>query len=131
MSARFLLDTHVWLWLQSDVDQIGKKTLRALRGAELFFSVASAWEITIKIANGKLELPESVDAYIASRISADKLQVLEITLAHTAAASQLPPIHRDPFDRLLVAQAGVHGLTLLTADETVMRYEVSTRDATL
>lgn len=90
---------------------------------EVRFSVASAWEIAIKVSLGKLTLPR--DADIQAELARDRFEALPIELPHVAAVSKLPVHHRDPFDRILVAQAQVEDLTLVTADAALAQYGVS------
>lgn len=92
------------------------------------FSAASAWEIAIKSAIGKLEVPAG--SSISRELELDGFTQLPVTIAHADAVRQLPPLHRDPFDRMLVAQALVEGLTIVTADEALRAYGVAVVDAT-
>ncbi|MBO0351051.1 type II toxin-antitoxin system VapC family toxin, partial [Phormidium pseudopriestleyi FRX01] len=86
------------------------------------FSVASIWEIAIKVANGKLPLPEPIDTYIDSRIALLDMRILEIKAGHVLRAAALPLYHKDPFDRLLIAQAPLEDMTLLSADIMFRKY---------
>jgi len=92
---------------------------------DLVLSAATAWEIAIKHANGQLELPDRPEAYVALRMGLDDLDPLPIELSHALRAGTLPPIHRDPFDRLLVAQSQLEELPILTPDPNIARYRVS------
>ena len=92
---------------------------------DLVLSAATAWEIAIKHANGQLELPDHPEAYVALRMGLDDLDPLPIELSHALRAGTLPPIHRDPFDRLLVAQSQLEELPILTPDPNIARYRVS------
>lgn len=126
---RLLLDTHVWLWWQAGDRRLGAEAVRAIgQAAEVRFSAVSAWEVAIKSAIGKLVLPSGAD--VAAELERDGFQTLAVELAHAEALRGLPPLHRDPFDRMLVAQALVEGLTLVTADPALARYGVPTVDAT-
>jgi PIN domain nuclease of toxin-antitoxin system len=126
---RLLLDTHVWLWWQADDSRLGPAARRYLASArEVRFSAASAWEIAIKCAIGKLTLPKNAD--IEYELERDGFVPLSVDIAHTDAVRTLPALHRDPFDRLLVAQALAEGLTIITADPDLARYDVSVVDAT-
>lgn len=119
--ARLLLDTHVWLWWQADDRRLAKVARAAIaRAAEVYVSAASAWEMAIKIALGKLEAPEDV----AEAVDAGGFRELPVHFRHVAALRTLPAHHRDPFDRLLLAQARVDGLTLVTADPALPPYGV-------
>ena len=89
-----------------------------------WLSAASAWEIAIKHALGKLPLPEPPAIYVPERMRLSGFEGLAVTHAHALAVADLPPHHRDPFDRILVAQAGVEGLTLVTADAALEPYDV-------
>jgi PIN domain nuclease of toxin-antitoxin system len=123
---RVLLDTHSWLWMRAEPERLSEASRQLLRNpeSELFFSAASAWEIAIKFAAGKLRLPQPPVAFVVQRLAEDRLGALPILHAHALHAGELPPHHRDPFDRLLVAQARIEGLTLLTADRELAKYDV-------
>jgi PIN domain nuclease of toxin-antitoxin system len=119
---RLLLDTHVLLWWLADHPALSKQA-RALiaNEPEVFASAASAWEIAIKRALGKLEAPED----LLSALEAGGIRRLPIDFQHAAVAGALPRHHDDPFDRMLVAQAQREGLTLLTSDSHTSRYAVA------
>jgi len=108
------------------IDRAARRTIRA--AAEVRFSAASAWEIAIKSALGKLTLPP--DADIAQELERDGFVPLPVEIVHADGVRALPPLHRDPFDRLLVAQAQADGLTLVTADPALAGYGVPVVDAT-
>ncbi|GAA3116623.1 type II toxin-antitoxin system VapC family toxin [Planomonospora alba] len=117
---RLLLDTHVILWWLTD-DETLSGEIKDLIDTEVdvFVSAATIWEVGIKQALGKLapaDLPE--------KILACELRELPVTPAHALAAARLPALHRDPFDRMLVAQARCEGLTLVTRDEEIQKYDV-------
>lgn len=122
---RILLDTHIFLWLQTEPERLGAH-LVAVEDArtELVVSAASSWEIAIKHGLGRLPLPEPPERYVPERIRALAAEGLAITHSHALAVAQLPRLHRDPFDRLLVAQAGLLDLAILTADPDVAQYPV-------
>jgi PIN domain nuclease of toxin-antitoxin system len=121
-----LLDAHVLLWLLAgERDRFGRRTLAALRDRPSLVSAASIWEIAIKRSLGKLKAPPDVVATVASR----GLRLLSITALHAAHVAELPDLHRDPFDRLLVAQAHLESLTIVTADRAFARYRVAVLDA--
>ncbi len=90
---------------------------------EIWFSVVNVWEMVIKIGSGKLVMPNPPHA-IAVRQIANRLRLLDVTLAHVLGVGMLPPVHRDPFDRLLVSQARAEGLTLVSSDPLVAQYPV-------
>lgn len=122
-----LIDTHMFLFLMSESDRVPADVRRAIDDAEhRFFSVASVWEMSIKTAIGKLRLPEPLNRFVPSRMSAMLVRSLPITEAHAIRVASLAPIHRDPFDRLLVAQALEESLTIVTLDPQIARYGVAT-----
>ena len=96
---------------------------------ELVLSAVSAWEITIKHALGRIDLPADPVEYVTSRMAQTAVVPLAITHAHALHVARLPPLHRDPFDRLLVAQAQLEGLSVLTTDRQLAAYDVSIIDA--
>lgn len=118
---RLLLDTHVFLWVRTDDRRLSPEVRRAIVEADVVLvSAASAWEMTIKAALGQIELRASV----TDGIRDPGFQELLITAVHAEAVAHLPRLHGDPFDRLLVAQASLLGLTLVTADAAVRAYPV-------
>lgn len=122
---RLLLDTSVFLYLAAEPERVPKKMRDAIDSAsERYLSAASAWEIAIKSGLGKLKLPASPKDYVAARMAELMLAPLNIKHGHAAAVFDLPWHHRDPFDRLLIAQAVVEHLTLATLDKKFKRYRV-------
>lgn len=123
---KYLLDTHCWLWLQTDRGRFDAGLLETLADAatERCLSAASVWEIAIKYAIGKLPLPEPPAIYVPERLRLSGFASLPITHVHALAAAGLPPHHRDLFDRVMVAQARIEGLTLVTADAVLAAYDV-------
>ena len=123
-----LLDTHTFLWLQTGPKRIPRELLADLERAEqLFLSTASAWEISIKCALGKLSLPESASVYVPDRMRRSGIDAVAVELPHALAAGELPMHHRDPFDRVLVAQATLLNLPLASADTQLDAYGVDRR----
>jgi PIN domain nuclease of toxin-antitoxin system len=117
---RYLLDSHILLWLDSGNDRITPSLLNRLRYAEQsYLSAATAWELSLKIAGGKLRLRTP----IATMLARFRLVELPVSICHGDCAAHLPLHHRDPFDRMLVAQAMVEGLILVTGDRLLLRYE--------
>lgn len=126
---RLLLDTHVWLWWQANDSRLGVITRQLLANAsEVHVSAASVWEIAIKVALGKLTLP--ADADVEAELSACGFLALPVQIVHANQVRSLLPLHRDPFDRLLIAQAQVEELTLVTADPALAAYGATVVDAT-
>ena len=124
---RLLLDTHVLLWSLSEPGKLSGRTREALEDAinEVFVSAVSGWEIAVKRALGKLEAPDDLEAGIMGH----GFLPLNLTFAHAEHAGALPPHHGDPFDRLLVAQAQIEGLVLVTGDARISLYGVRTMTA--
>lgn len=123
---KLLVDTQCWLWMLSDPDRLSRRARRliGMPGRKLYLSAASAWEIAIKHGLGKLELPADPVEYVMSRLERSGMIPLPIKHLHALGVARLPPHHRDPFDRLLVAQAQVEELTLLTSDRQLESYDV-------
>lgn len=124
---RLLLDTHVFLWLLAEPERLGNHigSLQDPRN-QLFFSAASSWEIAFKAQLGRLDLPDDPKRYVPERMRAIGTEPLPVQHTHALAVGELPPLHRDPFDRLLVAQARDLRLRIVTADSQIARYEVET-----
>jgi len=124
--ARILLDTHCWLWLLAEPSRFSPRTLKTVSSGEteLFLSAASLWEVAIKHDLGKLKLPEEPAVYMPAKMTELAVQELAITGAHALAAGSLPRHHADPFDRLILAQAKIEGLSLLSSDRIFVRYGV-------
>jgi len=130
--VKLLLDTHCWLWAEREPKKLGPRTRALLTNLEheVYLSVASAWEIVLKVSKEKLRLPSDAATYVRSRLRRSHILALDISLDHVLALSSLPILHRDPFDRILVAQAQTDGMTLVTADREIPRYNVFIQDAT-
>jgi len=124
---RALLDTNVFLWFDLEQQRLspGARDFIADGTNDLVLSAATAWEIAIKHAKGQLKLPDQPEVYVALRMGLDDLDPLPIELSHALRAGTLPTIHRDPFDRLLVAQSQLEDLPILTPDPNIARYRVS------
>ena len=125
---RVLLDTHAFLWAATDDPRLSTfaRDLISDRAYDALLSAASAFEIAVKAARGRLELPDDTATYLTTRIAAFGLVTLPITVEHAVEAGCLPAIHADPWDRLLVAQARVEAIPILTADTMIRRYDVET-----
>ncbi|MCK6527953.1 type II toxin-antitoxin system VapC family toxin [Myxococcota bacterium] len=119
---RLLLDTHAFLWWCGDDPRLVPAAREAIRqsDADVWVSAASAWEIAIKAALGRLSLPGSV----AEAAEASGFRQLPVSFAHAELVGELPPIHADPFDRLLIAQAQVEDLVLVTHDGMLLDYGI-------
>jgi PIN domain nuclease of toxin-antitoxin system len=120
-ASRLLLDTHIFLWWRGEPSRLIPTVVSRIATADLVFvSVASAWEVAIKRSLGRLDLADSMEAGVI----ASGFEKLLISFSHAERAAALPPHHRDPFDRMLVAQAQGEGLTLVTRDRRLEPYDV-------
>ncbi|MEA5419712.1 type II toxin-antitoxin system VapC family toxin [Spirulina sp. CCNP1310] len=124
---KLLLDTQCWLWWFAQPEKLNDNAIEMIAEEtnEIWFSVASVWEIAIKVSIGKLPLPDPIDHYIPSRINALGAKSLTITNSHALQIATLPLYHRDPFDRILIAQAQIENMTLVSADSKFNQYPVS------
>ena len=125
---RILLDTQCWLWMAAAPERLSAhaRSLVEASDHELFLSAASVWEIAIKHSLGKLRLPEPPARYVPARLDRLGVTSLPIEQGHALHAATLPRHHRDPFDRILVAQAQLEDLPILTADRVFAAYQVKT-----
>jgi PIN domain nuclease of toxin-antitoxin system len=121
-----LLDTHAFLWWVADAPELSRRARRALANAETgcWLSLASCWEIAIKRSLGKLSIDGGIERFVSEQLAANGFRLLEIDLDDVARVANLPFHHRDPFDRLLVAQALRRDLRLVTADRAFAAYGV-------
>lgn len=120
-ASRLLLDTHIFLWWRGEPARLAPEVRSRIASADIVFvSAASAWEAAIKVSLGRLELPDSIEAGVL----ASGFEKLLITFSHAERAAGLPTHHRDPFDRMLVAQAQAEGLILVTHDRLLESYDV-------
>ena len=122
----YLLDTQVWLWLLTTPERLDTASLEIVSEPEsvLLLSAASTWEIAIKAGLGTLTLSEPPASYVPRAMERSRVRPLPVTVAHSLQVAELPLHHRDPFDRLLVAQAQLESLTLITADRALAAYDV-------
>lgn len=123
---RVLLDTHVLLWWLQDSARLqpATKAIFQTPNCELLWSAASTWELAIKVQLAKLRLDRPVHEFVATVMTAQGLTALPVQHVHAAQVAELPLLHRDPFDRLLVAQAAVEGIPLVTADTRLAAYGI-------
>lgn len=123
---RLLVDTQCWLWMSLAPERFSPRARRIVEDTShtLYLSAASAWEISIKHGLGRLHLPEPPATYVPSRLAALGVHPLAIEPTHALRVSALPPLHRDPFDRILVAQGQEENLVILTADRAIEAYDV-------
>jgi PIN domain nuclease of toxin-antitoxin system len=123
---RFLLDTHVFLWFVLNDAQLSPKALQLIVEPthDILISPASYWELAIKVSLGKYQIPGSFQVWMEQQIAANAFQILPITIAHAATVTTLPFHHRDPFDRLLIAQALTEKIAIVSADRVFNSYSV-------
>lgn len=123
---KVLLDTHTFLWWNTEDPLLSVHAKEIIEDGrnEVYLSAASVWEIVIKTAKGRLVLPESPGKYISSRMNYYRFRSLPILISHAAQVHELPPIHSDPFDRMLIAQSLIESLALVTKDENIRRYDL-------
>ena len=124
--SRLLLDTHAFLWWISDDPRLSPAAREAIAdgASEVFLSAVSVWEMVIKMGLGRLELPEDLESFLARQLQVNGFRPLAMTLPHALAVRHLPDVHKDPFDRLLVAQAQHEELVLVSGDAALRRYPV-------
>jgi PIN domain nuclease of toxin-antitoxin system len=125
---RYLIDTHCWLWWHIDPDQLSRTVFNLIENGDtkILFSVVSAWEISLKFTLDKLDLPLPPDQYIPTRLAQSYMEILPIQLGHTLKVGGLAHHHKDPFDRLLIAQAEEEDLVVITHDEQFDKYPIET-----
>ena len=121
-----LLDTHVFLWWNTEPEKLSKRAYDAIENGEreIYFSAASAWEIAIKYAKGLLELPDNAESFVLTRVRSRGFRPMPVEISHALHTYHLPMHHQDPFDRLLVSQAQLESLAIVTADPSIARYDV-------
>ena len=121
-----LLDTHAFLWWITDNPMLSSHVCKIISDGrnELFFSAASGWEIAIKAQLGRIKIPDKPEIFISEQMIANAIQSLPIQISHAFHVYNLPSHHRDPFDRMLIAQAQLEGLPILTNDPQISRYPV-------
>ena len=125
---RLLLDTHTFLWWIMDSPESSTRVRDAMRNPanELFLSAASAWEIAIKANLGRLYLPDRPDRFIPGQLTRNAIESLPIEMSHALRVARLPAIHRDPFDRIIVAQSISEKMPVVTRDVFIAKYKVRT-----
>ncbi|HEX8245953.1 MAG TPA: type II toxin-antitoxin system VapC family toxin [Longimicrobium sp.] len=123
---RILLDTHAFLWFITADAKLSTHAERVIRdrGNEPLLSVASVWEIAIKLNLGRLPIPQPLDTFVPAQLRLNRIGVLPIELRHTYEIARLPLHHRDPFDRLLISQALIENIPLVSADSALDAYAI-------
>ncbi len=125
---KILLDTHIFLWFINGDSRLSTDVRDAIRDPdnEIYLSVVSVWESIVKYQLGKLPLPESPERYLPKQRNLHQIASLALDETSVAQLARLPPLHRDPFDRMLICQAVQNGLIIATVDPAVRAYSVST-----
>lgn len=123
---RILLDTHTFLWWITADQRLSPRSIELISDGnnELFFSAASGWEIAIKAGLGRLDVPDPLDRFISEHLFRNHIGVLPVQLSHALQVYVLPQPHRDPFDRILIAQAQIEELPILSSDKQFAKYDV-------
>lgn len=123
---KLLLDTHIFLWLNNQPDQLSLTVKALLNSGEhdIYLSMASVWEIQIKNQLGKLALAMPIAELVTKNQLENNIQLLAIALSHISYLEQLPAHHKDPFDRIIIAQASVEKMTVITVDHAFADYSV-------
>ena len=121
-----LLDTHAFIWWVNEPEKLSAKVLELCDAEEnvLYLSVASIWEIELKIHSGKLKFDEPIQTLVKSEMADNDLKIVPIPMEHVFGVNNLPPVHKDPFDRLLIAQAIFMGASLVSIDKLINAYPV-------
>ena len=121
-----LLDTHAFLWFVDDSPRLSESawTLIEAEDSQPFLSIASLWEMAIKVSLGKLQLDQAYDSFISHQLAMNGIGILNLSLEHVAGVATLPFHHRDPFDRLIAVQSKIEKMTLPSADPLFDAYEI-------
>jgi PIN domain nuclease of toxin-antitoxin system len=123
----YLLDTHAFIWFDAEPHKLSNRAVQIMCSTEpLYLSVVSIWEMAIKSQTGKLTLRSDIDRIVSEQVEKNGLKILDVTLPHSLSMLSLPAIHKDPFDRLLIAQARTEKLVMLTVDPDVRKYPIQT-----
>ena len=125
---RVLLDTQAFLWWITKDRRLSARACEVMTdgGNEVLLSAATGWEIAIKASIGRIRLPAPIDRFLSEQLHKNGIGTLSIEMSHALRVHALPLLHRDPFDRLLVAQAQLEKLRILTSDRQIARYSVET-----
>ncbi len=124
---RLLLDRHIFLWFVMAPNNLSAAALAAIQRTDnqIYLSLVSAWEMSIKSGLGKMTLTQSIEPFVQDQARRNRFEILPITLGHIAAVERLPLHHRDPFDRLLIAQSMTEELPLISADHIFSQYPIT------
>ncbi len=125
---RVLLDTHAFLWWITDDPQLSAHARRIIGDGknQLLLSAASGWEIATKVRLGKLDMPDNLQSFVLEQMALNAIESLPVRMSHALHVHKLPDYHRDPFDRLIVSQARLENMPILTADPQIGQYAART-----
>jgi PIN domain nuclease of toxin-antitoxin system len=123
---KFIADTHAFIWFVTDSPQLGAPAKKLFESSEneCLFSIASVWEIAVKTSLGKLSFEKPLEQYLPEQMVANSIRVLDISLAHALRVANLPFHHRDPFDRMIIAQSLTENLPILSSDQVFDTYGI-------
>ena len=123
---KYLLDTHAFLWFVTADKRLSRKAESIIKdhNSEIYFSAASAWEMSIKIRLGRLTIEEGLEPFIIKQLAENHFHALSISIIHSLYTSKLPEIHKDPFDRMIIAQSQAEDMRLITRDKNIKKYKV-------
>ena len=125
---RYLLDTHAFLWFVLDDKRISTEAKSIIADSKntIYFSAASAWEMAIKTKLARLKIVGDFEPFIIEQLSTNSFVPLSITISHSLYTERLPQVHKDPFDRILIAQSNLEDLPIISKDKEIRKYEVTT-----
>ena len=123
---KYLLDTHAFLWFVSEDSRLSStaKSIIKTRNNEVYFSAASVLEMSIKIRLGRLTIEDDLETFIVKQLAENSFHALSVTIFHSIYTSKLPEIHKDPFDRMIIAQSQVEDMCLISKDKNIKKYKV-------
>ena len=124
LTMKYLIDTHVFLWVASDPARLSVSAAAACQSCQLWLSVASIWEIAIKVQIGRLQIPAGLQEFVSKHLRIGQISILPIHARHAFRLAELPLHHRDPFDRMLVSQSLEEGLPLISRDPLLDAYAI-------
>ena len=123
---KYLLDTHAFLWWITDDERLTSRARERIKNRrnQLYLSAASAWEMAIKARLGRLQVADDLEKFIPKQMALNAIHALPVQVGHALRVFALPPLHNDPFDRLLVAQSQMEDLPIITGDPQIAKYDL-------
>ncbi len=124
---RFMLDTHVFLWMISALEKLSQTAKDIIQNPDntLFISAISGWEIVIKHKLGKLELPDNAGKYLLEQMRMNGIKDIPVLMEHSLKVLDLPDIHKDPFDRMIISQSSVEQIPVISGDQSIAQYNIN------